>query len=149
MSKIKVEIKRLDNYQVKELPKYATENSAGFDLTAGVDQERTIISGARMLMPTGISIAIPDGYELQLRPRSGIAFKNGVTVLNSPGTIDADYRGELKVLLINHSENDFIIKPGDRIAQAVLSKIDQLEWQEVDNLDSTDRGAGGFGSTGV
>ena len=134
-----------------DLPKYETENSAGMDLRACFSNgENGIIikEGKRMLIKTGIFLEVPKGYEVQIRPRSGLAFKFGVTVLNSPGTIDADYRGEIGVILINHGEVPFIINHGDRIAQMVLAKCEQAEWEEVDSLEETKRGEGGFGSTG-
>lgn len=134
-----------------DLPRYETENSAGMDLRAcfsNVENGAIIKEGERMLIKTGIFLEVPKGYEVQIRPRSGLAFKFGVTVLNSPGTIDADYRGEIGVILINHGEVPFIINHGDRIAQMVLAKHEQAEWEEVDSLEETKRGEGGFGSTG-
>ena len=134
-----------------DLPKYETENSAGMDLKACFSDgtNGTLIErGERMLIKTGIFLEVPKGYEVQIRPRSGLAFKFGVTVLNSPGTIDADYRGEIGVILINHGEVPFVVNHGDRIAQMVLAKCEQAEWDEVDNLSETERGEGGFGSTG-
>jgi dUTP pyrophosphatase len=130
------------------LPHYETALSAGLDLRANLDQQITLAPGERKLIPTGLSIALPSGYEAQIRPRSGLAFKHGVTVLNSPGTIDADYRGEIKVLLINHGGTDFVIQNGERIAQMVIAAYTQVEWELTQVLDSTERGAGGFGSTG-
>jgi dUTP pyrophosphatase len=118
------------------------------DLRANLDQQITLAPGERKLIPTGLSIALPSGYEAQIRPRSGLAFKHGVTVLNSPGTIDADYRGEIKVLLINHGGTDFVIQNGERIAQMVIAAYTQVEWELTQVLDITERGAGGFGSTG-
>ena len=133
-----------------DLPKYETENSAGIDLKACElpKQGAYVMSGTRALIKTGLFLEIPKGYEAQVRPRSGLALKNGITVLNSPGTIDADYRGEIGVILINHSEEPFEIKNGDRIAQLVFNKVEQAEWDEVDSLEETERGEGGFGSTG-
>jgi dUTP pyrophosphatase len=131
------------------IPQYATAQSAGVDLEAAIDQPITLKAGARMLVPTGLAIALPEGFEAQIRPRSGLAAKNGVTVLNSPGTIDADYRGEIKVILINHGLEDFIIERGMRIAQMVIAQYAQVSWNVVDTLDETARGAGGFGSTGT
>jgi dUTP pyrophosphatase len=130
------------------LPHYETALSAGLDLRANLDQQITLAPGERKLIPTGLSIALPSGYEAQIRPRSGLAFKHGVTVLNSPGTIDADYRGEIKVLLINHGGTDFVIQNGERIAQMVIAAYTQVEWELTQVLDITERGAGGFGSTG-
>lgn len=131
------------------IPQYATAQSAGVDLEAAIEQPMTLKAGARMLVPTGLAIALPEGFEAQIRPRSGLAAKNGVTVLNSPGTIDADYRGEIKVILINHGLEDFIIERGMRIAQMVIAQYAQVSWNVVDTLDETARGAGGFGSTGT
>ena len=132
------------------LPKYQTLESAGMDLHAAIEDETTLPPyGGRAIIPTGIRIAIPRGYEMQIRPRSGLAANHGVTVINSPGTCDADFRGEVGVILINHGGEDFTIKRGDRIAQAVFNKIYQIELIETEELDSTIRGAGGFGSTGV
>lgn len=132
-------------------PEYETTNSAGMDLMAAVPEgaELTLKIGARLLVPTGFAMALPHGYEAQVRPRSGLAWKNGVTVLNSPGTIDADYRGEVKVILINHGSEDFIITRGMRIAQMVIASVTQTTWDVRDSLDETARGSGGFGSTGV
>ena len=131
------------------MPAYETVNSAGMDLRAYLpDGELVIKPMQRALVPTGLFMEIPVGYEGQVRPRSGLAIKSGITVLNSPGTIDADYRGEVKVILINHSENDFVIKSGDRIAQLVIAKCEQMEVIEVETLSETERGAGGFGHTG-
>ncbi len=131
------------------LPEYATLQSAGMDLRANISESVSLKSLCRELISTGIYIELPKGYEAQIRPRSGLAFKNGVTVLNSPGTIDADYRGEIKVLLTNLSPNEFIIEPGERIAQIVFSKHETISWQKVNELNDTTRGAGGFGHTGI
>jgi dUTP pyrophosphatase len=131
------------------LPEYATLQSAGMDLRANISESVSLKSLCRELISTGIFIELPKGYEAQIRPRSGLAFKNGVTVLNSPGTIDADYRGEIKVLLTNLSPNEFVIEPGERIAQIVFSKHETISWQEVNELNDTTRGAGGFGHTGI
>jgi dUTP pyrophosphatase len=130
------------------LPHYETALSAGMDLRANMDEPLVLKPGARILIPTGLFIALPDGLEAQIRPRSGLAFKHGITVLNAPGTIDADYRGEIKVLLINHGSEDFIINDGERIAQMVIASYVQAQWSAVEELNSTQRGAGGFGSTG-
>lgn len=130
-------------------PEYATPLSAGMDIRANLQEPLTLNPLQRMLIPTGLYIALPEGYECQARPRSGLAVKHGVTVLNSPGTIDADYRGELKVLLVNLSDTPFVIEPGERIAQLVVAKHEHVEWSEVEVLDETERGEGGFGSTGV
>jgi dUTP pyrophosphatase len=142
---MKIEIKKLHENTI--LPQYQTVQSAGFDLVS--IENITIKPNQRILIGTGLAMAIEDGFELQIRPRSGLAYKNGITVLNSPGTIDSDYRGEIKVLLINHSEDDFNIKTGDRIAQAVVQKVYQASFEIVEELDQTVRGSGGFGSTGV
>jgi dUTP pyrophosphatase len=130
-------------------PSYATVHAAGMDLTAAIEQPVILKPGDRALVPAGISIALPPGYEAQVRPRSGLALKNGVTVLNSPGTIDADYRGEVGVILINHGREDFKIERGMRIAQMIIAPYATAEWKEVANLDATARGKGGFGSTGT
>ena len=144
--KIAVEVKRLAHGQGLDLPHYATDGAAGMDIVSAEDV--TIAPGARHAVLTGLSVAIPQGYEIQVRPRSGLAFKHGITVPNTPGTIDSDYRGELKVLLINHGSEDFTIARGDRVAQLVVAAVTQGAWVEVDELDATARGAGGFGSTG-
>ena len=129
-------------------PAYATEKSAGMDLKANIEEPITLAPLERAMVPTGLFIALPDGTEAQVRPRSGLAAKHGLTVLNSPGTIDADYRGEIKVILVNLSNEIFVINPGERIAQLVVAKYEQVAWDEVDVLDETERGEGGFGSTG-
>ncbi len=131
------------------LPTYATTQSAGMDLRANIDSPITLKPMERRLIPTGLYIALPKGYEAQVRPRSGLALKHGITVLNTPGTVDADYRGELMVLLINFSAEDFIINAGERIAQMVIARHEQAEFVEVEVLDETERGAGGYGHTGV
>lgn len=130
------------------LPAYATPLSAGVDLKANLSEAITLKPLERSLVPTGLFLAIPAGYEAQVRPRSGLAAKHGITVLNSPGTIDADYRGEVKVILVNLSPEPFVIEPGERIAQLVVARCEQVSWEEVERLDETERGAGGFGSTG-
>ena len=145
-SVVRVEVKRLENGHDLPLPAYATEGAAGMDVVSAEDV--TIAPGARHPVATGLAMAIPQGYEIQVRPRSGLAFKHGITVPNTPGTIDSDYRGELKVLLINHGAESFAISRGDRVAQLVLAPVVQAGWDEVDELDATERGAGGFGSTG-
>jgi len=131
------------------LPKYQTDHSVGLDLCACIDRDIILMPGERVLVPTGISIELPDGYEAQVRPRSGLAINHGVTVLNSPGTIDPDYRGEVKVILINLGKEPFVIKNGMRIAQMVISKFEKVEVEVVEELSQTRRGEGGFGSTGV
>ncbi|MDJ0979314.1 MAG: dUTP diphosphatase [Erythrobacter sp.] len=143
---VKVEVKRLGHGTDLPLPAYATDGAAGMDVVSVEDV--TLEPGARHAVATGLSMAIPRGYEIQVRPRSGLAFKHGITVPNTPGTIDSDYRGELKVLLINHGREPFVIARGDRIAQLVLAPVVQAAWDEVEELDATARGAGGFGSTG-
>lgn len=145
MEKIKVNIR---NTADQPLPVYQTSLSAGMDLRAANETEIILKPGERMLVPTGLFIELPEGYEAQIRPRSGLALKHGVTVLNSPGTIDADYRGEVKVLLINHGSEAFPIHAGDRIAQMIVAKHETVIWQAVDELSETARGAGGYGSSG-
>ncbi|HIX45608.1 MAG TPA: dUTP diphosphatase [Candidatus Barnesiella excrementipullorum] len=131
------------------LPQYATPLSAGMDLRANLETPITIQPGQRLLVPTGLYIALPEGYEAQIRPRSGLAIKHGITVLNSPGTIDADYRGEINIILVNLSEKPFTIEDGERIAQMVVARHDRAEWVETTVLDETQRGSGGFGHTGT
>lgn len=130
------------------LPQFETTQSAGMDLRANLDTPVVLQPGDRALIPTGIKMALPDGYEAQIRPRSGLAYKHGITVLNSPGTIDADYRGDVGVLLINHGREAFTVEDGMRVAQMVVAQYSQFEWESVEDLDETARGAGGFGSTG-
>ena len=146
-----LEVKILDNGFGLPLPKYETEGAAGLDLFAATKEDTKIIIPPRKaeMIPTGIAISVPLGYEAQIRPRSGLAAKNGITVLNSPGTIDSDYRGEILLMLINHSNKDFEILRGMRIAQMVISKIEQFNLISVNELDTTDRGKDGFGSTGI
>ena len=131
-----------------DTPFYATEKSAGMDIKANIETPITLAPLERAMVPTGLYIALPEGTEAQIRPRSGLAAKHGVTVLNTPGTIDADYRGEIKVILVNLSNEEFVINPGERIAQMVVARYEKVEWDSVDVLDETERGAGGFGSTG-
>ncbi len=131
------------------LPEYATSQSAGLDLRADIESPVTLKPLERRLIPTGLRIALPEGYEAQVRPRSGLALKHGITVLNTPGTIDADYRGELMVLLINLSNDEFIVNPGERIAQVIIAKYETASWDGVEILDETERGEGGYGHTGV
>jgi dUTP pyrophosphatase len=130
------------------LPQYQTELSAGMDIPAYIESAVTLQPGDRTLIPTGLFLEIPPGYEMQIRPRSGLALKHGITVLNSPGTIDADYRGEIKVLLINHGREPFVISKGDRIAQMILAKYEVISWEATSQLNTTDRGNGGYGSSG-
>ncbi|MBR4841837.1 MAG: dUTP diphosphatase [Bacteroidaceae bacterium] len=143
---MKVEIINRSHHQ---LPEYATLQSAGMDLRANLDEPVVLKPFERRLIPTGLFIALPAGYEAQVRPRSGLAVKKGVTVLNSPGTIDADYRGEIGVILINLSQDDFIVNDGERIAQMVIARHEKVEWSDVVTLDETVRGAGGFGHSGI
>lgn len=143
---VPVEVKRLAHGAGLPLPAYATSGAAGMDVVSA--EEVTIPPGARHAVATGLALAIPQGYEIQVRPRSGLALKHGVTVPNTPGTIDSDYRGELKVILINHGTEPFAIARGDRVAQLVLAPVVQAAWEEVEELDATERGEGGFGSTG-
>lgn len=139
---------RIVNHSPFPTPAYATEQSAGVDLKANIQEPVELGSLERKLIPTGLYIALPKGYEAQVRPRSGLALKHGISVLNTPGTIDADYRGEIGVILVNLSKEPFVISPGERIAQMVIAKHETVEWEEVESLDVTARGAGGFGSTG-
>tara|TARA_Y100000813_G_scaffold115491_1_gene82692 strand:- start:49 stop:507 length:459 start_codon:yes stop_codon:yes gene_type:complete len=149
MKHVTVPIQRLPHGAGLPLPSYATEGSAGMDLMAAIDAPMTLAPMGRALVPTGLALALPVGYEAQVRPRSGLAAKHGVTVLNSPGTVDADYRGEVKVILVNLSNETFEIEPAMRIAQMVVAPVTQVAWAETDSLDDTARGAGGFGSTGI
>ncbi|MCL1850427.1 MAG: dUTP diphosphatase [Bacteroidetes bacterium] len=137
------------NHSNNPLPSYSTEHSAGMDLRAFLSEPAVLMPMERALIPTGIFIEVSEGYEAQVRPRSGLAIKNGITVLNTPGTIDADYRGEVKVILINLSDEPFIIQNGDRIAQMVIAKYEKVCWNQVEKLSETERGAGGFGSSGI
>jgi len=136
------------NLSNNPLPAYATAGSSGMDIRAYLTSEESLMPLERKLIPTGIFVQIPMDYEIQIRPRSGMALKNGITCLNSPGTIDADYRGEIKVLLINLSNEQQVIQPGDRIAQMVVAKVEKAQWDEVTEIDNTQRGEGGFGHTG-
>jgi len=146
---VKVQILQLPHAAGLNLPAYGTTGAAGMDLEAAIETPLTLRPGARALVPTGLSIALPEGYEAQVRPRSGLAAKSGVTVLNSPGTVDADYRGEIKVILANLGTEDFTIERGMRIAQMVVAAYSRVEWQAASTLEDTSRGAGGFGSTGL
>lgn len=139
---------RIINDSPWDAPGYATEGSAGVDLKANIEEPITLAPFQRVIVPTGLRIALPKGTEAQVRPRSGLAAKHGITVINTPGTIDADYRGEVGVILINLSDKDFVINPGERVAQMVLARYERFEWEEVEQLDSTSRGEGGLGSTG-
>ncbi|HLG86045.1 MAG TPA: dUTP diphosphatase [Alphaproteobacteria bacterium] len=149
MTAIGVPIVRLPHAQDLDLPAYATAHAAGLDLMAAIDQPITLEPGRRALVATGIAIALPVGYEAQVRPRSGLAAKHGITVLNSPGTIDADYRGEIKVILINLGQEAFVIEPKARIAQLIVSAVTRILWTPAEELPDTARGDGGFGSTGT
>lgn len=146
---VQVALTPLEHAVGLKLPTYETSQSAGMDLSAALEEALELGPGDRALIPTGLAIALPAGFEAQIRPRSGLAIKNGVTVLNTPGTIDADYRGEIKVVLINHGKEAFTIERGMRIAQMVIAKHEHIEWNVVESLDETERGAGGFGSTGT
>lgn len=139
---------KIVNRSAYPTPAYATAQSAGMDLKADIKEPLTLTPLERALVPTGLYIALPEGTEAQVRPRSGLAAKHGISVLNAPGTIDADYRGEIKVILVNLSNESFVVNPGERIAQMVVARYEQVEWDEVELLDETDRGEGGFGSTG-
>lgn len=142
-------IVKIINKGKQPLPAYATPQSAGMDLRANIDEPVTLRPLQRRLIPTGLYIALPEGYEAQVRPRSGLALKHGITVLNTPGTIDADYRGEIGVVLVNLSDTDFTVNPGERIAQMVVARYEQVDMLVVEQLDETERGAGGYGHTGV
>jgi dUTP pyrophosphatase len=146
---VTVRVLRLPHGADLDLPAYATPGSAGMDLRAALESDVVLHPGRHDMIPTGIALALPDGYEAQVRPRSGLAYRHGVTVLNSPGTVDSDYRGEVKVLLVNHGHRPFTITRGERIAQMVIAPVVQVTLQEVDALDATERGAGGHGSTGT
>lgn len=136
------------NHSRFSLPEYQTPLSAGMDLRANIKESISLEPLQRALVPTGLYVELPAGYEMQIRPRSGLAAKQGITVLNAPGTIDADYRGEIKVILVNLSNTPFVIEPGERIAQMIVARYEQIEWESVEELGTTERGAGGFGSTG-
>ncbi|MFC1510762.1 dUTP diphosphatase [Candidatus Margulisiibacteriota bacterium] len=145
---LKAQIKRLAHGTDLPLPQYMSEHAAGMDMYAAVNPEIVIPAGEWKLVPTGISMALPEGYEAQVRPRSGLALKQGVSILNTPGTVDADYRGEVGVIIMNHSKKDLVIKRGDRIAQMIINKIERIKFEEVAELSETVRGTGGFGHTG-
>ncbi|HVS94429.1 MAG TPA: dUTP diphosphatase [Mucilaginibacter sp.] len=140
---------RIINNSKNSLPAYETIHAAGMDLRADLEEPVTLATLERKLIATGLHIELPEGFEAQIRPRSGLAFKHGISIVNSPGTIDADYRGEIKVLLVNLSNEPFEVKPGDRIAQMIVARHERVEWEEVDVLNETSRGAGGYGHTGV
>jgi dUTP pyrophosphatase len=147
MEKITVTIQRLPGNEDLPLPRYMTEHAAGLDVFAAVGQEVSIFPGQREMIPTGLAIALPEGYEAQIRPRSGIAWKHGVTLVNAPGTIDADYRGEIGILLINHGDQPFVVRRGDRIAQMIVQRVCRVQWDVHPELNPTGRGDGGFGHT--
>ena len=149
MERIKILFKRLDHGNDVQLPSYESSEAAGMDVRAAMESPMTIEPGGRELIPTGFQVALPRGYEAQIRPRSGLAYKKGITLLNSPGTIDSDYRGEVKILVINHGSEPFTVSHGDRIAQMVISPVHKADVLEADKLPGTLRGEGGFGSTGV
>ena len=144
-----IQIKRVrEGFDDLPLPSYQSSGAAGMDVRAAIDGSISLEPGERTIIPTGIAFALPEGYECQVRPRSGLAFKHGISMVNNPGTIDADYRGEVKVLLINHGKDPFVIERGERIAQLVVARYEHVAWNEVDELGETIRGTGGFGSTG-
>ncbi|MEJ0062431.1 MAG: dUTP diphosphatase [Alphaproteobacteria bacterium] len=149
MTAVNVTIQRLSHAEGLDLPRYATAQSAGMDLQAALADDLTLMPGGRALIPTGLAIALPDGYEAQIRPRSGLALKQGIAVLNSPGTIDADYRGEIQIIIANLGTEPVTVSRGMRIAQMIVAPYTRVSWQESAELDATARGAGGFGSTGV
>ena len=148
MQNVKVSVTPLPHAEGLDLPFYATEHAAGMDLYAATERDITLNPGERKLIPTGLTIALPEGYEAQIRPRSGLALKNGLSVLNSPGTIDADYRGEVQIILANLSAEPYVVTRGTRIAQMVVAPYTRITWDQVDTLPSSERGTGGFGSTG-
>jgi dUTP pyrophosphatase len=145
----RIEFRKLDHAKDLPLPGYESASAAGMDIRAALEKPLTLKPGERTLIPTGLQMKIPEGFEAQIRPRSGLAIRNGITMLNSPGTIDSDYRGEVKVIAINHGAEDFVIEHGNRIAQMVIAPVTQFPIKEVESLDLTDRGEGGFGSTGI
>ncbi|MCJ7640341.1 MAG: dUTP diphosphatase [Desulfobacterales bacterium] len=149
MERVKIHIKRLRKDPLVALPQYMTEGSSGMDLFACLQTELTLQPGERRLIPTGVSVAIPDGFEGQVRPRSGLAIRNGIGLINAPGTIDADYRGEVAALLINFGNEPFTVRNGDRIAQMIISRVFRATWEEVEDLPPTQRQGGGFGHTGI
>jgi dUTP pyrophosphatase len=148
MEQVRVAIERLNGSEDLPLPRYMTDHAAGMDIVAAVAAEVVIAPGERALIPTGIAIALPEGYEAQIRPRSGLALRNGVTLVNTPGTIDADYRGEIQIIMINHGTESFVVCRGDRIAQMVVAPVSRVAWDLKTELPSSVRGSGGFGHTG-
>ena len=149
MSAVRVDVMRLEHGADLPLPEYATPDSAAVDLLAAVSDDMVIAPGARVLIPTGLAIALPSGYEAQVRPRSGLALKNGITLLNTPGTIDADYRGEIGIIMANLGQEPFTVERGMRIAQMLVAPVSRVAWNSVDTLSESERGTGGFGSTGT
>ncbi|HAP36207.1 MAG TPA: dUTP diphosphatase [Bacteroidetes bacterium] len=150
MTPLKIRINRISNVTNDvPLPTYATVGSAGMDIYAAVEQDLIVKEGVTLLVPTGFSIEVPLGYEAQIRPRSGLALKHNIGLMNSPGTIDSDYRGEVKIVFTNYGKSDFVVKRGDRIAQMIIAKYERVEWIETDQLSETERGSGGFGHTGI
>lgn len=149
MRKVRVAIKRLDNAAGLPLPDYASAGAAGMDLAAAVDADVVLQPGARALVPTGFAVALPEGFEAQVRPRSGLAVRHGISIVNAPGTVDADYRGEIMVCLVNLGDAPFTVERGMRIAQMVVAPVTEVAWDEAEDLEATARGAGGFGSTGT
>ena len=147
MKQLKIQITKITGNDDISLPQYMSEAAAGMDIHAAVIDDVIIEAGKIVLIPTGLAIALPQGFEAQIRPRSGLAFKHGISLVNTPGTIDADYRGEIKIILINHGAEKFVIKRGERIAQMVINKVERACWETVDTLETTQRGAGGFGHT--
>jgi len=144
-----VAVRRIGETGDIPLPRYMSDDAAGMDLYAAVEGEELLLPGERKLVPTGIAVALPRGYEAQIRPRSGLALDHGVTLLNTPGTVDADYRGEIRIVMVNLGDRPFLIRRGDRIAQMVIHRVSRVAWREIDMLDVTSRGEGGFGHTGV
>ncbi len=147
IDEILVYIRRFDGQKDIPLPRYMTEHAAGMDIFAAVEEEKAIAPGERMLIPTGIALELPEGYEAEIRPRSGLAVRHGITLVNSPGTIDADYRGEIQLIIINHGQETFVVRRGDRIAQMVVHPVSRVKWQIKEQLTATTRGGGGFGHT--
>ncbi|HET58659.1 MAG TPA: dUTP diphosphatase [Deltaproteobacteria bacterium] len=146
---VPVAVRRIGETGDIPLPRYMSDDAAGMDLYAAVEGEELLLPGERKLVPTGIAVALPRGYEAQIRPRSGLALDHGVTLLNTPGTVDADYRGEIRIVMVNLGDRPFLIRRGDRIAQMVIHRVSRVAWREIDMLDVTSRGEGGFGHTGV
>lgn len=148
MEEIRVSIQRLPGHEDLPFPRYMTEKSAGMDIVAAVAGEEVISPGERRMIPTGMIVAIPEGYEAEIRPRSGLAIKDGITLINSPGTIDADFRGEIHLLIVNHGDRPYVVRRGDRVAQMVVHRVCRVKWDPCGKLDRTPRGSGGFGHTG-